>query len=118
MLPIIGNRIIINNKSYLNIISFDKLHQNDLIFIKSEQIGHQTIYYYHLEIKLNNESSDYFKNIKFSMDKPTLTNTSIYYLSCDGQNCKEYGYTGPLKYYNISNDTDMWKKLYEDILKG
>ena len=50
--------------------------------------------------------------------KPQINNTSIYFLSCDGQDTKKYNFTGPVKVYNIKNkkkNSDMWKKLYMDI---
>lgn len=44
-----------------------------------------------------------------------MSNTTLYFLSCDGQDCKKWGYSNPFKYYNVTDDTDMWKKLYQDI---
>jgi hypothetical protein len=54
---------------------------------------------------------------------PQLNNTSVYFVSCDGQNTKRYNAVGdgpmsnPIKVYNVVGDTDMWKKLYDNIKK-
>lgn len=55
------------------------------------------------------------KTITIPNVKPQLNNTSVYFVSCDGQNAKKYKYSSPIAVYNVSDDTDMWKKLYMDI---
>jgi hypothetical protein len=49
--------------------------------------------------------------------QPQLNNTSVYFVSCDGQNIKKYNFSNPILVYNVKDDTDMWKKLYLDIKK-
>lgn len=85
-------------------------------FKKTHIIDDIVIYQYNIEI------DDETKNIQIGDElitipnvKPELNNTSVYFVSCDGQNNKKYKYSNPIKIYNVSDDTDMWKKLYMDI---
>jgi len=52
------------------------------------------------------------ETIKITNVTPELNNTSVYFVSCDGQFMKQVNEIIPI--YNIEDD-DMWKKLYMDI---
>jgi hypothetical protein len=85
-------------------------------FKKTKIVDDIVIYQY--KIKIDNENKNIqigYKTITFSNVKPQLNNTSVYFVSCDGQNTKIYNFSNPIKVYNALDDTDMWKKLYLDI---
>lgn len=110
---ILGNFFHENDSSFVIVISSKEL--SDYTYLdKINIIDNVTIFRYKIEIK-ENESIKLGKRIINIPDKkPQINNTSIYFVSCDGQD----NFTGPVKVYNIKNkkkDSDMWKKLYMDI---
>jgi hypothetical protein len=55
------------------------------------------------------------RTIQVGNSIPSLENTSFFFVSCDGQNTKKYKNSNPISVYSTKDDTDMWKKLYNDI---
>jgi len=83
-------------------------------FKKTNIVDDNVIYQYNIEIDDENTNIQIgHKTIHIPNVKPQLNNTSVYFVSCDGQNTK-YN-SNPISIYNVSDDTDMWKKLYMDI---
>ena len=81
---------------------------------KTNVIDDVVIYRYIIKISdKNNHIQIGNKTIYIPNVKPQLNNTSVYFVSCDGQNM--LGKSNPIQIYNVSDDTDMWKKLYIDI---
>lgn len=110
---ILGNLYIHNNVHVVNVISSTPLEYP--LFKKTHIVNDITIYKYIIPIhdypvlKLGDDT------VSISTEIPSLSNTSMYFVSCDGQNSSRFNYTSPIKYYNVTDDTDMWKKLYQDI---
>ena len=117
-----------NNNMVLIVLSSIKLSNYKNFLKKSTHIVND-IYIHQYKIKINkikinkiiteteiekeiNEKIEHIKN-----KIPKLENTSVYFVSCDGQNIKKYNVSNPIEVYNLKegDDTDMWKKLYDDI---
>jgi len=85
-------------------------------FKKSTVVDNIVMYQYNIQISDENTTIKHnSKTYIIPNVKPELNNTSVYYVSCDGQNTKKYNFSNPIKVYNVNDDTDMWKKLYMDI---
>jgi phosphodiesterase/alkaline phosphatase D-like protein len=112
---ILGN--LYNHKNSLWIIVLSSFELDDYKYFKKSQIiDGVIIYQYNIEISDNsNIKLGSYKTICIPNVKPMLNNTSVYFVSCDGQNIKLYNSSNPIDVYNVSDDTDMWKKLYMDI---
>ncbi len=112
---ILGNLYNKDGHLWLIVLSDSKI--NGYTSIKETNvIDNIFIYQYNIEI------NDKMKHIQIGDEniiipnvKPQLNNTSMYFVSCDGQNTKIYNYSNPISVYNVKDDTDMWKKLYIDI---
>lgn len=114
---ILGNFFHENDSSFVIVISSKEL-SDYTYFDKTNIIDNVTIFRYKIEIKANENIKIGKRNIYIPDKKPQIDNTSIYFVSCDGQDTKKYNFTGPVKVYNIENkkkDSDMWKKLYMDL---
>lgn len=112
---ILGN--LYNQYNSLWIIVLSSIELNDYKYFKKTKIV-DDIFIYQYNIKIDNENTYIqigHETISIPNIKPQLNNTSVYFVSCDGQNIKKYNYSNPIKIYNVTDDTDMWKKLYIDI---
>ncbi len=114
---ILGNLYYKDGRLWLIILSDSKINGYKSIK-ETNVIDDIFIYQYDIEI------SDNAKQIQIEDEIitipnviPQLNNTSVYFVSCDGQNTKKYNYSNPISVYNVKDDTDMWKKLYMDIKK-
>jgi hypothetical protein len=114
-LLILGNMYYQDDSLWVIVMSSTEL-DGYRYFKKTMIIDDIIIYQY--KIKIDNESKNIqigYKTIIIPNIKPQLNNTSLYFVSCDGQNTKKYNFSNPIKVYNVIDDTDMWKKLYMDI---
>ncbi len=114
---ILGNLYNKDGHLWLIVLSDSKINGYKSIK-ETKVIDNIFIYQYDIEI------SDNAKQIQIGDEIitipnviPQLNNTSVYFVSCDGQNTKKYNYSNPISVYNVKDDTDMWKKLYMDIKK-
>ncbi len=112
---ILGNLYTQYNSLWIILLSSIELNGYKY-FKKTKIVDDVVIYQYNIKI---DDESTYIQigheTINIPNIKPQLNNTSIYFVSCDGQNIKKYNYSNPIKIYNVTDDTDMWKKLYIDI---
>ena len=112
---IVGNLYEYEMQLFVNIISSNKL--DDYKMFDSVNIVDDVVIYKYI-IKINDINTKIIfgnKYIDIPNIKPTSDNTSLYFVSCDGQNSEKYSFTSPAKYYYSCNNCDMWKKLYLDI---
>ena len=112
---ILGNLYNQDNTLWVIIVSSFEI-DGYKYFKKTRVIDDIVIYQYRIEIIDKTKQIQVGDNtINIPNVKPQLNNTSMYLVSCDGQNHKKYNYSNPIKVYSVSDDTDMWKKLYMDI---
>ena len=114
---IVGNMYITDESRWVIVITSFELDGYQYTK-KTDIMNDKVIYQYN--IKIQGETSSIILGtavLNIPNIIPTLNNTSVYFVSCDGQNIKKYGFGNPITYYNAADDTDMWKKLYMDIEK-
>jgi hypothetical protein len=112
---ILGN--LYNQYNSLWIIVLSSIELNGYKYFKKTNVVDDVVIYQY-NIKIDDENTYIqigHETINIPNIKPQLNNTSVYFVSCDGQNQKIYNYSNPMKIYNVTDDTDMWKKLYIDI---
>ena len=115
MYHILGNMYNKDESNWVIVITSFKLDGYQHIK-KTDIIDDVVVYQYN--IKISGETNGIIIGqtiLKIPNIMPTLNNTSVYFVSCDGQNTIKYEFGSPKQYYNVSDDTDMWKKLYIDI---
>lgn len=112
---ILGNLYNQDNSLWIIILSSIEL-DGYKYFKKTNVVDDIIIYQYNIKIHDNMTHIKIgHKTIHIPNLKPQLNNTSVYFVSCDGQDTKKYKYSNPIAVYNVKDDTDMWKKLYNDI---
>ena len=112
---ILGNLYNKNESLWLIILSDSKINGYNSIK-ETHIIDNIFIYKYNIEISdKTNQIQIGNEIVNIPNVIPQLNNTSVYFVSCDGQNTKIYNYSNPISVYNVKDDTDMWKKLYMDI---
>jgi len=112
---ILGN--LYNQQNSLWVVVLSSIEIDGYNYVKKTNIIDDIVMYqYNIEIgdkpkyiQVGNET------ITIPNVKPQLNNTSVYFVSCDGQNIKKYENSNPIVVYNVNDNTDMWKKLYMDI---
>lgn len=112
---IVGNLFTQGKRLHVIVLSSSKLDGHEHCK-KTKVVDDMMVYQYKLDIGGTTKPIRIGrKTIHIKNVKPCLNNTSVYFVSCDGQNCQKYGSSNPIAVYNASDDTDMWKKLYMDI---
>lgn len=109
---ILGNLYKQDDRLWVIVLSSNEL-DGYKFFKKTIVIDEIVIYQYKIQIgekDTNIQIGD--ETINIPNVTPELNNTSVYFVSCDGQFMKKINEIIPI--YNIEDD-DMWKKLYMDI---
>jgi hypothetical protein len=112
---ILGN--LYNEDNNLWVIVLSSIELDGYKYSKKTRVVDDIVMYQY-NIKIGDEPKQIqigYKTINIPNVNPQLNNTSVYFVSCDGQNTKKYKYSTPQNVYNVNDDTDMWKKLYMDI---
>jgi hypothetical protein len=109
---ILGNLYKQDDQLWVIVLSSNKL--DDYKYVKKTIVVDKiVIYQYKIQIdEKNTRIKIGDETINIPNITPELNNTSIYFVSCDGQFMKKVNDVIPI--YNIEDD-DMWKKLYMDI---
>jgi hypothetical protein len=113
---IVGNIFNENERKYVIVIS-TRIFSGHSPIKETRLVDDIIIYQYKIDVTNKKHIRLGNKRIRIPQELPRLSNTSVYFVSCDGQNTKIYNYSSPAKVYNVSNNDDMWKKLYDNIKK-
>lgn len=109
---ILGNLYKQDDRLWVIVLSSNEL-DGYKYFKKTIVVDEIVIYQYKIQIgEKDTHIQIADETIKIPNVTPELKNTSVYFVSCDGQFMKHVNDIIPI--YNIEDD-DMWKKLYMDI---